>query len=369
VATIQPGFELISMASLMAGHVPSSTLLQVRRAITQDDASRWDAFVSTHSDATNFHRWGWKQVIEHAFGWPTHYLMAEEAGALRGLLPLVWQKSRLFGSYMTSMPFLNAGGVVADTREAEQLLIAEAIEIARGVGAEYLELRHRSDHHLDLPAKTTKLAVIKPVCSDSDKMFSDLDKKVRADVRKSQKSGFIAEFSGEEFLEDFYRVFAVNMRDLGTPVYSRCFFAEIFRAFPAGTHICRVRLGDAVVAASFLTGYRDTIEVAWSSSLRKYLALKPNMFLYWNLLCFAGKQNYNFFDFGRSSIGSGTHRFKMQWGAQNVPLYWSYWLRRGTDLPQVNPQNPKYKLAISLWQKLPVLLTSWVGPPIARCLP
>jgi len=94
------------------------------------------------------------------------------------------------------------------------------------------------------------------------------------------------------------------------------------------------------------------------------------MFLYWNLICFAGTQGYKRFDFGRSSVDSGTHKFKMQWGTEEVPLYWNYWLPSGNhDLPDVNPQNPKYRLAIRVWQKLPVFLTRWMGPPIVRCLP
>jgi serine/alanine adding enzyme len=336
---------------------------------TRSDTNRWDQFVADQPDATNFHRWGWKQVIENAFGWPTFYLMAEESGAVRGVLPLVWQKSRLFGSFVTSMPFLNAGGVVAETPEAERMLLGEAIVMAQRVGADYLELRHRTNHGFEMSTKTSKLAVVKAVSPNTDAMFQALDKKVRADVRNSQRSGFTAEFGRENFLDDFYRVFAVNMRDLGTPVYARGFFREIFRAFPEGTHICRVRLGEETVAASFLTGHRHSVEVAWSSSLRKYLRLKPNMFLYWNLLCFAGAQGYKYFDFGRSTAGSGTHKFKMQWGAEEVPLYWNYWLRSGTELPRVNPENPKYRLAIWGWQKLPVFVTRWIGPRIVRCLP
>ena len=343
--------------------------IRVVSAAGPEQARWWQQFVDGNSDATNFHRWGWKQVIENAFGWPTWYLLAEEGGVTRGILPLVWQKSRPFGSFVTSMPFLNAGGIVAETPQVERLLLQEAIAIASRLNADHLELRHRSDHHLKFPTKTSKLVVRKAVSADPDRMFRELDKKVRADVRKSQKSGFTAEFGGEEFLGDFYRVWAVNMRDLGTPVYEPNFFREIFHAFPTGTHICRVRLGTETVAASFLTGYRDTLEVSWSSSLHKYLPLKPNMFLYWNLLCFAGAQGYRIFDFGRSTAGSGTHKFKMQWGTEEFPLYWNYWLRRGTELPQVNPQNPKYRLFIRVWQKLPVFLARWIGPRIARCLP
>src|ERR1700745_2285958 len=130
---------------------------------TTSDANRWEQFVADHPDATNFHRLGWKQVIENVFEWPTFYLMAEESGTVRGILPIVWQKSRLFGSFVTSMPFLNAGGVVGETPEAERTLLGEAILIAQRVGADYLELRHRTNHRFEMSTKTCKVAVVKTV--------------------------------------------------------------------------------------------------------------------------------------------------------------------------------------------------------------
>lgn len=348
----------------------SSQASQMQVVLLSDgDSQRWDSFVHSHPDATNFHQWGWKVVIERTFEWPCYYLAAVDGDQVRGILPIVWQKSVLFGSYMTSLPFLNAGGVVTDSESTGTMLIEAGIQLAKEKSVQYLELRHRSDKHLSMVTKTNKVVVIKEVQSDADAMFKALDKKVRADVRKSEKSGFVCEFGGKELIEDFYRVFAVNMRDLGTPVYTKKLFENIFEVFPDRTYICRIRLGTETVAASFLTGYRDSVEVSWSSSLRKYLQLKPNMFLYWNLLSFAGRQGYTIFDFGRSTVGAGTHKFKLQWGVKEIPLYWNYWLRDGGELPEKNPNNPKYKLALSAWQMLPVVVTRLIGPKIVRCLP
>ena len=123
------------------------------------------------------------------------------------------------------------------------------------------------------------------------------------------------------------------------------------------------------MATSFLIGFRDRVEAVWSSSLRSALSLKPNMFLYWQLFCFAAQQGYQVFDFGRSTIGSGTHTFKLQWGAETIPLHWDYWLANGDKLPEINPSNPNYDIAIRAWQRLPLSLTRLLGPRIARCLP
>lgn len=334
-----------------------------------EDAKSWSRFVSAHALATNYHRWEWKQVFERSFGWPTYYWMAEENGDVVGVLPVVWQKSRLFGSFLTSLPFVNAGGVLANTPEIEQALLGEAVRFATEVRAQYVELRHREEHGLNLPTKKTKVTLILPVGPDRDKMWKDLSTKMRTKVRKSLSFGMTAEFGGLDFLDDFYSVFSRNMRDLGTPVYSRNFFQEILRAFPQDTHICVVRHNKVPVAVSFLSGYRDRIEAVWSSSVQKYLSLKPNLTLYWNLLCFAGGKGYRLFDFGRSSVDSGTHEFKLQWGAETVQLYWDYWLPIGNQFPELNPENTKYRAAIWLWQRIPVPFTRILGPRIVRCLP
>lgn len=336
---------------------------------TPADAQLWHQYVDAHPLATNYHRWGWKQVIEASFGWPTYYCMAEENARVHGVLPLVWQKSYLFGSFMTSLPFLNAGGILADTPAAEQALLREAVTLAKRVGVKHLELRHREQHDLSLATKKSKVTFVLPVGSDQDKMWKDLGTKMRTKVRKSLSFGMTAEFGGPELLHDFYRVFSLNMRDLGTPVYSPQFFAEIFKAFPQDTHICIARHGRAAVAASFLSGFRDRIEAVWSSSIQKYLAMKPNLFLYWSLLCFSGSKGYRLFDFGRSSVDSGTYEFKQQWGAKPAQLYWDYWLPVGDQLPELNPQNSRYRAAIWLWQKIPVPVTRILGPKIVRCLP
>jgi FemAB-related protein (PEP-CTERM system-associated) len=343
--------------------------MKICPANNEVQAKAWEQFVTHHATSSNYHRWGWKQVIENSFHWPTFYLMAEEGEEVRGILPLVWQKSRMFGNFVTSLPFLNCGGVVAEDQSTKDALVSEAVALTKRVRADYLELRHRSDPELSLPAKTHKVAMVLPVGPKEEAMWATLPHKVRTDIRKSVKAGLEAEFGGRELLPTFYEIFAQNMRDLGTPVYGRGLFSEIFSAFPNDSYICIVRHKDRAIATSFLSGYRDTVEALWSSSLYEFAPMKPNMFLYWRILCFAGERGYRVFDFGRSSVGSGTHRFKKQWGSQEIPLHWAYWVPDGRTLPEVNNQNPRYQFAIRVWQKLPVSITKLIGPPIVRCLP
>ncbi|MGH9579076.1 MAG: FemAB family XrtA/PEP-CTERM system-associated protein, partial [Terriglobales bacterium] len=319
-----------------------------------------------------YHSWRWKRVLEASFGWPTYYWMAErEDGTVCGVLPMVWQKSVWFGSFLTSLPFVNYAGIAAESPDAEQLLAGRAATQARELGVRHVELRHRFSHALgaEWTQRSHRVAVVKTVQPDTEKMWNELPNKVRTDVRKAMKSNLEATAGGAESLDDYYRVFAENMRDLGTPVYSRSFFAEILSTFPQQALVNVIRHEGKAVAASFLFAFRDSLEVPWSSSLREYLPMQPNMLLYWKNLCLAGEKGYARFDFGRSPVGSGTHRFKMQWGSEESPLPWDYWLPAGASLPELNAQNPKYELAKSVWRRLPLAVTKVLGPRIVRCLP
>jgi FemAB-related protein (PEP-CTERM system-associated) len=343
--------------------------LRVLRAETPALATAWEEFVRQQPEATGYHRWGWRQVIERAFGWPAFYLMSFEGGAVTGVLPLIWQKSKLFGSFLTSMPYLNGGGIAAKNVPAAQALLDEAVRLARQLGVQHVELRQRSKPEFKLPTRTHKVTLLRELGADPETLFTSLPHKVRTDIRKAQKYNLAAEFGGAELLDDFYAVFSRNMRDLGTPVYSRGFFAAMLRVFPQETFICVVRHQGTPIAGSFLIAFRDTVEAGWSCSLYSHLAMKPNMFLYWSILAEMGRRGFRCFDFGRSTVGSGTHRFKKQWGTREVPLYWAYWTREGRSLPELNPENPRYRVAIRIWQKLPLAVANLIGPRVVRCLP
>lgn len=207
-----------------------------------------------------------------------------------------------------------------------------------------------------------------PLHADAESQWASLDRKVRNQIRKAEKSGLTVEDGGASLVPEFHTVFARNMRDLGTPVYARRFFDEILHAFPDEARVFVVRHGRRPVAASITLTDRGTTEVPWASSLREMNDKAPNMLLYWAMLRLAIDRGSRRFDFGRSSPGAGTYRFKEQWGARPVPLVWEYAGLSG-ELPDLSPANPKYRLAIAVWQRLPLSITKVVGPHLVRHLP
>ena len=347
--------------------VVTRTPVVVRSADASEPAV--DAYVAAHRYSSAYHRTAWLGVIERAFGHRTTCLVAEVRGEVTGVLPLVFFRSRVFGCFTVSVPFVNYGGVLADDAESERALLDRAIDETQRAGGSHLELRHARQHFADLSAKRHKVAMELPLEATADAQWAVLDKKIRNQVRKAEKSGLESRRGGSELLPGFYDVFARNMRDLGTPVYGIRFFREVLAAFPGETRIFVVALHGRPVAASLVHWHGHRIEVPWASSLREFNPLCANVLLYWEMVKFAVESGFTTFDFGRSTPGEGTYHFKKQWGADARELVWEYWTRTGQALPELNPKNPKFQRAIRAWQRLPLPLTRLIGPAIVRNIP
>lgn len=328
-----------------------------------------DAYVARHPESTGYQLSAWRRVIVRAFDHETAAIAAVRGGAVVGVLPLVFFDSRIFGRFVVSMPFLNYGGIVADDEGTGAALLEAAIDETRRRRAQHLELRHTVRRFASLHPRTHKVAMRLPLAATADAQWNGLDRKLRNQVRKADKCGLEVAVGGDDLLDEFYDVFARNMRDLGTPVYDFAFFLQVVREFPDSARVFVVRHRGQPIAGSITYRFRDVVEVPWASSLREFNHLCANVRLYWEMLTHSISRGARTFDFGRSTPDEGTYRFKAQWGAEPVPLVWEYWLPDGRSLPDLSPKNPKYARAIAAWQQLPVGLTRLIGPPLVRNIP
>ncbi len=330
----------------------------------------WDAFVDHHPDSSIYHTTAWKTIIEHSFAKEAFYIMAEDKGEICGILPLFKFDSRLSGKRLVSMPHVNYGGPLYKTQLAADTLLNEADRIRNEHGMEATELRMANETHFSYPVREDKVTFFMDLPDDEEALWKSFKSKLRSQIRRPQKAGMYAKVGGLELLDDYYNVFCQNMRDLGTPVYSRQFFEHIFEQIPGNTRIVAVYSSQgSIVAAAFMIGYKKTMEIPWASSLRAYNRQSPNMLLYWEVLAESVRAGYKRFDFGRCTKEGGTYRFKKQWGAEEVQLYWYYQMQEGNPLPAVQKENPRYALAIKAWQKLPLAVANRLGPSIVKELP
>ena len=328
----------------------------------------WISFLRQQAH-TPYHRPSWLNLTEKVFGHGSSILVARDnKNTIIGGMPLTFFSSKLFGQFAVSIPYINYGGPISAYKNVNQCLIAESAKYLTELQLSHIEVRSIQPDLSPLCTQKKASMILQLPLSD-EQLDKDLGAKLRSQIKKAEEYQPELRIGKEELLNDFYQVFAHNMRDLGTPVYPKDFFAEILRTADIKSTLLVVRLNNKPVSAAFLIGNNNVLEIPWASTIAAANKKNMNMWMYRKILSYAIAEAYQFFDFGRSTIDAGTYKFKKQWGAEPRQHYWYYLLPAGQALPEINPNNPKYKLFIAAWKLMPVWLTRVIGPLLIKHIP
>lgn len=329
----------------------------------------WDAFVRSAPGGSPFHLIAWKRAVESAFGHRPHYLMAVRGGGLEGVLPLFEVRGLFGGRGLVSVPYGVYGGICASVAPARRALVEAARELSRRLGAEYVELRHRPTQQLEeLPTKSLYVTFSRPVSANDEENLTAIPRKQRRMTRQGLKHGLRAEV-GLHHLDAFWHVYAHSVHALGSPVFPRRLFRAIAHEFGKECELLTVWKDERMVSGVLALYYEDQALPYYGGALSDALPYAVNDFMYWELMCHVAKAGCRTFDFGRSREGTGAYHFKRHWGFEPVPLPYQYILAGGREMPNVSPSNPKMRLAVKTWKRLPLPLTKVVGPLLTRYLP
>ncbi|HTW69556.1 MAG TPA: FemAB family XrtA/PEP-CTERM system-associated protein [Acetobacteraceae bacterium] len=336
-----------------------------------DDASAaaWDAFVDAMPDGTFCHRAAWAHVIEKAFGHRTFFAFAEHDGAITGILPLAQVKTRLFGNTLISTPFCVYGGLLAADADSAAALEAHAETLLRSTRAEAVELRNRESCAANgawVGRPDLYVTFRKSIEADHERNMKAIPRKQRAMVRKGIQHGLTSVCHRDTAV--LHRIYAESVRNLGTPVFSRRYFDILLAAFGEAADIVTILDDDEPIASVMNFYFRDEVLPYYGGGTAKARSRAGNDFMYWDVMRRAADRGYRLFDFGRSKIGTGAYAFKHNWGFTPVPLHYRYRLAPGAAIPDHNPLNPKYRLFIEGWKRLPLPVANLVGPHIVRGL-
>lgn len=361
---------LTCAVAFITGHTPAVGKGIYRAMIVTtlkpEQHARWDAYVSRTPDATFFHLAGWLRAIETSTPHRSHALLAERDGEICGILPLVHTRSKLFGSALVSTPFCVYGGVVADDAETRQALLDQACQLAERLQVDYLELRHRSPQTDGWPSKSAHASFRRQLDPEHDANMLAMKRKQRAVVRQAIKNGHQTRFDTE--LDDFYRIYSTSVRNLGTPVFSRRFFAALQQEFGEQTEVVTIIHDDKPVSALMSFYFRDEVLPYYGGGLPESRGLKSMDFMYWDQICRAVDRGLKQYDFGRSKNDSGPYHYKRHWGFEPQPLCYEYYLVKADSLPNISPNNPKYRYFIKAWKKLPLAVSQRLGPFLSQHL-
>ncbi len=334
--------------------------------LVPEASARWDAYVNQHPDATFFHLSTWKQVLEGSLGHPCHYLYAEQEGEIVGVLPLGHVQSRLFSNALISTPFCVYGGALVNDRQAREALEQAAVDLARKLEVDYLELRYLDSPDVKREGKDLYVTFRKQLEQEPEANLKVVPRKQRAMIRKGIKAGLTSVI--DQNVERFYDVYAESVRNLGTPVFPKKYFQALKETFGNACEVLMVEDQGHPVAGVMNFYFRDQVLPYYGGGTAAARRLKANDFMYWEVMRRAVEKGIKIFDFGRSKKETGSYRFKTHWGFEPQPLHYQYELIRARELPDINPLNPKYQLFIKAWQRLPLPVSKLIGPWLARNL-
>jgi FemAB-related protein (PEP-CTERM system-associated) len=335
------------------------------RAFDDRAAPRWDALVAKCPEATFFHRAAWRPLIERIFGHRTHYAYVQRGREIVGILPMVEVKSALFGHALISNGFSVCGGPAVTEEIARGMLDEYAADLLKSSGAAYVEYRCPPKPNAAWQTRDNLYASFSgPLPADEGENLKQIPRKQRAVVRKAITSGLTYAIDADT--DRFYHLYAVSVRNLGTPVFSRAYFAALLKDFAPDCDVLTVCADGKPVAGVLSFYFGNQVMPFYTGSLPEARRLGANDFMYWQLMRRAAARGCTVFNFGRSKVGTGPYEFKKNWGFAPQPITHQFLLREGAAQPDINPLNPKYQLMIALWKRLPIRLANVIGPPIVR---
>jgi FemAB-related protein (PEP-CTERM system-associated) len=346
----------------------SETTLQIDRlAVGDPRMAAWDGFVLAHPQGTFFHRAAWQDIIRKVFSHDTYFLLAHRNGSIEGVLPLGHVNSLLFGNSLCSLPFAVYGGVLAQSSEAADALVAEAERLAQQLGVDHLELRHVDRQQPNWPLQDLYVTFRKEILPTEEANMLAIPRKQRAMVRKGIKNELTSHIDAD--VDRFFALYADNVHRHGTPAMPKRYFQALMDTFGPDCEVLTVCDPQGKPLSSVLSFYfRDEVLPYYAGDDLAARDLAANDFKYWELMRMACARGLKIFDYGRSKQGTGPYAFKKNWGFEPKPLHYEYRLFKRDSIPQNNPSNAKYQLLINTWRRMPIGLANFLGPFIVRNL-
>ncbi len=343
------------------------------RLATNNDKSAWDKYVISKPDASPYHLFAWKNAVEEAFGHKGYYLIAEDKKTIQGVLPFFHINFPLLVNELVALPFCDVGNILCNSEGTYIALMKEAYNLQQKLGTKKTQIRGE----LNIPdieivdvvrEPHSKVRMLLELPGSSDLLFQGFKSKLRSQIRKAEKNGLTFQWNEQDDISEWYSVFSENMRDLGSPVHSKVFFEKIMKYYSENAKLGVVKYHKTPVGCCIILKIAGKVSIPWASTLRKYNKLAPNMLLYWHALKYSADIGCNTFDFGRSTEGEGTFKFKKQWGATPTPLNW-YSLgkpKTSKNPTEELPVSRKREIITEIWQRFPLLLANTLGPIIRK---
>lgn len=349
---------------------------------TLSDIADYQRFVDKHEHATAYHHKAWGEAVSSAYGFAPKYFALQHNSKILAVMPCVLMKTLRGRANLCSLPYCDLGGILANDNDSANELKQQVTQLAldknwgfeyRGALFEYGDKIHSKNddavaHNTDI-VDGTKVRMLYSLSEDVNAQMASFKPKLRSQIKKAIKNGVSSTVLATPTANDFaafYRVFAANMRDLGSPVHNKKWFESIFSAYGKNAFLVLVYFEEQCVGGAVVIHTDNKAVIPWASTLRDFNKLAPNMLMYWEVLSETIRRGLPNFDFGRSGYNEGTFRFKKQWGATPEVLQWQTLCDGELREETTSVKSSLRRQVENIWQKLPLGLTTAIGPKIRK---
>ena len=330
----------------------------------------WNILPGAFSDHSFFHTTAWAKTLEGTYGYTPVYLTVEEAGSVRGLLPLMEVDSRVTGRRGIALPFTDECGPLYEDPVWAHRLIQSAVALGKPRGWKSIEFRGGRELFPNAPASVSFYGHRLNLEEDEETLFGRLDGSTRRAIRKAEKSGLIVTVSGGmDAVKIFYSLHCKTRRRHGLPPQPFDFFSNIWR------HILSRDQGMVVmanyrgrpVAASVYFHSGPTAIYKFGASDDTYQQLRGPNLVMWEAIKRLSRNGARMLDMGRTSLSNeGLRRFKLNWGAREHKIeYVKYDLRRDSFVTETDAVTGWHN---RIFRALPLGLSRMVGRALYRHL-
>lgn len=343
--------------------------LVVRQATAADKAI-WNKYVYTHPMATPYHNYAWVESVVHAYGHPSVSLLALADDKVVGVLPIIKINIPLSGTTLCSLPYCDVGYALANNDRVTAALLQGLEQLKHESNARRIEYRDTAtDTRPESDEKMTgkKVRMLLALPEASELLMKSFKSKLRSQIHKAEKNGLTYQLGNSPALIDaFYDILTLNMRRLGSPIHSSRWFHTLRNNYQDDILVSIVYTDDTPIGGGIVLRNNQKACIPWASTLAEYNRLAPNMLLYWSLLKEVTDTGSTEFDFGRSTFGEGTFKFKQQWGAQPQALEWFLPGESNSHPDQPSEMGRLRSMIENIWRRLPVGVTRVVGPKVRK---
>lgn len=337
--------------------------MKIRR-LEDIGAQAWNTAVGAAPAGSFFHLAEWEAVVARSFGFHSQYLAAEDATGIVGVLPLFVVKRKLLGTSLISTPLCAVGGAAALTDDAAEFLERAALDRARALGVDYVELRNVGRRLVGWHTHEQFHSFSRPILDTEEANLKAIPQHQRADVRKALKLGLTAKTSRD--IEPFYRLYADSMHRMGTPAYPKKYMQSLIATFAERVEIVVTEHDGRPVCAMLCFHFNNRTLPYYAGATREAYSTYANTFTFWSVVLRGFELGFETADFGRSIRGTGSFAFKKNWGMESQAFNYQTYLVNGRKHPSMDPQSLRFRLFSNTWRRLPRFVVDGLSPSASR---